>query len=59
MSEACTWTLCDDESWNTDCGEYHLINDGTPAENNMRFCCYCGGRLVEATAQQRQGEGAA
>lgn len=40
----CTWTL-DDEDYgahSTSCGEYFQIEEGSPAENGMEFCCYCG-----------------
>jgi hypothetical protein len=31
--------------WSTTCGNDFIINEGTPHENHMKFCCYCGGRL--------------
>lgn len=30
----------------TDCGESFDITEGTPTENHMRFCCYCGKPLA-------------
>lgn len=40
---ACTWTHDDDEgSWDADCGERWSITEGTPEENNFRFCPGCG-----------------
>lgn len=43
----CRWTHDDDNGiWNTACGEAHLFEDGGPAENEHRFCPYCGGELV-------------
>jgi hypothetical protein len=33
--------------WETDCGEAFQFMDGGPAENRIRFCCYCG-KPVEA-----------
>ena len=39
----CTWEYQPDEdAWATECGELFIILEGTPAENKMRFCCYCG-----------------
>lgn len=35
-----------DSTWETGCGNLFILNDGTPAENRMRFCCYCGRPLV-------------
>lgn len=45
--ETCYWTLAsDDDFWETDCGQAFQPTDGTPRENKMRFCCYCG-KLLE------------
>ena len=44
---ACTWTHDNDEgSWDAECGERWSITEGTPEENNFRFCPGCG-RLVK------------
>jgi len=43
----CFWREdCDDEMWSTECGEGAAIED-TPAENGMRYCCFCGRALVQ------------
>lgn len=40
---ACTWTQdAEDGSWDTSCGGKFSIEEGSPAENGMHFCCYCG-----------------
>ncbi len=50
MRDACTWA---DEggdfagTYRTTCDNYFSIIDGTPSENGMRFCCYCGRPLIE------------
>jgi hypothetical protein len=41
----CTWTE-EDGCWNTDCGHVFEVSKGTPAENEMKFCCFCG-KLIE------------
>ena len=47
-SGICNWTASyDDEYWNTDCGQDFVLETGSPKENDMRFCSYCGKRLVE------------
>ena len=28
--------------YDTDCGQAFTLFDETPAENKMKFCCYCG-----------------
>jgi hypothetical protein len=42
----CLWNNVDG-CWETTCGNAFEINDGTPAENNMTHCCYCGGKVEE------------
>lgn len=47
---ACNWNQdgegCD--TWASDCGQYFTLNEGTPTENKMKFCCYCGKPLTES-----------
>ena len=52
----CTWVE-DDETGNyaTTCGHVFAINDGGPADNGMKFCCYCGGGITAQGAQGEQG----
>ena len=40
----CRWTLDDpdDDTWDTKCGHFFTLNEGTPGENKMRHCCFCG-----------------
>jgi hypothetical protein len=48
-STFCNWTLdagYDGDSWDTDCQEKFVFIDGGPAENHIRFCCYCGRRFL-------------
>ena len=35
------------DTWQTNCGDYYTIFEGTPAENKMKFCCFCGKPLIE------------
>jgi hypothetical protein len=47
---ACAWTWQEgDEVWATSCGNMFALDAGTPKDNGMRWCCYCGGAL-DATA---------
>ncbi len=41
---ACPWALAEEDSdhWSTGCGNDFVLNDGTPRENYMVHCCYCG-----------------
>lgn len=47
----CIWLAVDEPEVNdvfeTGCGEMFQITHGSPHENNMKFCCYCGGKLHE------------
>jgi len=43
----CTWTEDENGPWDTACGESYEINDGTPEDNNMAFCCFCGKALKQ------------
>ena len=49
-SSICQWTLKDwnDEQWETDCGHSFVLNSDTPSANDLKFCGFCGRKLVEA-----------
>lgn len=42
----CGWVIDHDgEAWDTGCGQVFVINDGTPKENGILFCPYCGRKI--------------
>jgi hypothetical protein len=44
----CRWGEGDDGGpWATDCNELFNIENEGPEANGMRFCCFCGKKLVE------------
>ena len=43
----CVWHEDRDGNWETDCGDMHILIEGSPSENHMAYCCYCGGKLLE------------
>jgi hypothetical protein len=48
----CRWLQEGDEesdTWAASCGRhrYFSLNEGTPKDNHMKHCCYCGKPLVE------------
>lgn len=45
----CLWSRADDDTdvWETSCGHAFTIIEGTPSDNHMEFCCYCGRRVDE------------
>ncbi len=45
--ENCEWKYdANIDAWDSDCGECFCFMEGTPAENNMRFCHGCGHPVV-------------
>jgi hypothetical protein len=52
LEQPCHWYQDGDEDsdkWAASCGRhrYFQLNDGTPTDNHMKYCCYCGKPLVE------------
>lgn len=45
----CEWRLDDEDTntWKTACGHVFLLMEGTPADNHMAQCCYCGKKIVQ------------
>lgn len=47
MSDKCKWsewsTLIGEptNNFDTSCGHTFTLNEGTPTENEMKFCCFC------------------
>lgn len=39
----CAWVQDEDfGGWETNCGHRFNIESGTPFDNLMKFCCFCG-----------------
>ena len=48
MSKKCKWTYDDTyDVWETTCKQAFCIDEGTPKDNGMKYCCYCGKPLKE------------
>jgi hypothetical protein len=45
--DKCEWEW-GDCYWDTGCGRAFEFNDGTPTDNDFRYCPYCGKELVES-----------
>jgi hypothetical protein len=46
----CNWYYDDQtDCWSTSCGHEYTINEGSPEENDMCFCTFCGGKLKNAS----------
>ncbi len=50
ITATCEWT-CNENDWadwwDTECEGAYTISEGTPKENKMLFCPFCGGKIVE------------
>lgn len=56
IPDPCEWLQDEwDDSYGTSCGNTYLIIDGTPEDNGMNYCTYCGGKL-EAITTETQGK---
>jgi len=44
----CLWQETDEGFWETDCGHAYVVEHGTPSEEEMKFCCFCGLKLDES-----------
>jgi len=48
QSEPCAWEYKTwGEYWETGCSNAFTLNDGTPKDNGMVFCPYCGQKIEE------------
>jgi hypothetical protein len=43
---ACTWEEDIDNNWSTGCDHVFGFVDGSPEDNEFKFCPYCGGELT-------------
>lgn len=48
LTASCVWTVDEDGNYHTTCDGMFIVLEGTPRENGMNFCCYCGRTLIEA-----------
>jgi rRNA maturation endonuclease Nob1 len=56
-TKQCTWLHDEwEDAWDTACGEKFQLTEGTPSENGMKYCCYCGGELKEKMNDNSNGE---
>lgn len=45
--EDCEWAQDIDGVWQTECGNMFCIDEGTPQENQLNYCPYCGKHLMQ------------
>ena len=53
MGEQCEWKQDENGLWETECGNVFEITDGTPHENEMCYCPYCGKTLVHIDTKEK------
>ena len=46
IQEVCVWKEDNDGNYDTSCDRAFVLIAGTLEENEMRYCCYCGKRLI-------------
>ena len=53
-AKTCLWSRADEDTdmWETSCDQAYILNEGTPKENDMNFCTFCGKMLEEASDKQ-------
>ena len=49
-TDACAWAGDGEGNWHTACGEIFTLMEGTPTDNKMRHCPYCGKNLRATSA---------
>lgn len=48
MGEQCKWIYDENyDTWETGCGNMFILLEGTPEDNKMIFCPYCGKLILE------------
>ena len=55
--ETCTWFQDGDSDsglYSTSCRRYFNLEEGTPEDNRMQWCCYCGKKLVQELIVEEQ-----
>lgn len=50
----CIWEQDEEGNWQTDCDEMFVIIDGTPEENQMKYCAYCGRLINQKLYNERE-----
>lgn len=48
----CHWIYDDLDVWITSCGQEFNLEDGSPTDNSIRFCPYCGNGVEWEISQE-------
>ena len=49
----CIWTPDEDGIYDTGCGHKYELMRGTPTDNHMNYCTYCGKQLEIDTNDEK------
>ena len=55
MNNFCQWTQDRENNYETSCEHIFCIIEGTPTENDMLFCPYCGKDIVQELCDEAIG----
>ena len=47
LPNPCVWKQDDEGGYATNCGKHYYFIEGNVAENNAKFCPFCGGSIAE------------
>jgi len=54
--EICTWVEDENGDWHTDCTNMFAITEGSPMDNDFKYCLYCGRPIVAAEFRYEDDE---
>jgi hypothetical protein len=56
--DVCAWAQDgeDSDAWGTSCGHFFRLEEGTPADNGMKFCWHCGKPCESVPWVEDEGE---
>lgn len=52
----CGWQEDEDGVQSTDCGHLWILESGSPPENDMKFCPFCGKTLAWCSYQEPEDD---
>ena len=48
----CIWHDDEEGNWSTACEQLFILAEGTPKENKMKYCCFCGKLIQEVSRNE-------
>lgn len=50
-AQTCEWLNDGGGVYETGCKNLFEVNEGTATDNDMKFCCYCAGKIIETSME--------